>query len=87
MSKKNLSITIKISESELKLFKYKKHLLFKETGLKINQSKFIRFCLSNMDSIQFLHNIGYLSYSDTFEAVLFKQKRTKKNRKDLRWLR
>ncbi len=79
-SKKSKVIQIRLSEAEYNSYKFRTKQLYKSTGIKLNTSKLLRIVLSRADNMQFLYDIGYISYFDFMDLQLFdvsKKKRKK----------
>ena len=70
---KTKTIQIRLTKGEYDSYKFRIRQFQKRTGIKINTSDLIRRVLLQADNIQFLNEIGYISYLDAFGSLLFEK--------------
>ena len=77
-------VQVRLTKGEFDSYKFRVNQFQKRTGIKINTSELIRHVLERADNLQFLQDIGYISYLDAMSGFLFehsKYPRAKKCRK------
>jgi len=68
---KTKNIQVRLTKGEFDSYKFRKNQFQKRTGIKINTSDLIRHVLERADNLQFLQDIGYISYLDAMGGFLF----------------
>ncbi len=71
---KTKAIQVRLTQEEYNFVKFSQKQFQRHFGMKINTSEFLRFCLDKMNNLEFLYNVGYLSYSDFMSSALFHEK-------------